>query len=109
MFFEYLVMFFVCVLLFTFIVTLACLPIIIANSRGISGNKKTAIVVLSLLGLFCGITWFVALILSVVWNGDGACCCAANLDSLEKLARLYKDKVISKSEYEKMKSKLIQE
>ncbi len=109
MFFEYLVMFFVCALLFTFVVALACLPIMIANARGVDGPRKTAIVALSILGIFCGVTWLAALILALVWRGECECCCGTNLDNLEKLSKLYKAKVITKAEYEKMKAKLIQE
>ncbi len=110
---EYLALFFVFVLLFAFVVALVCLPVVIANARGICGSRKTAIIVLSLLGLFCGVTWFAALILALLWGSEcGGCAgCATGdaLDNLEKLAKLYKDKVISKSEYERMKAKLIQE
>lgn len=101
--------------LFTFIIMFAlvmlciaiiCIPIMIANARGICGSEKTAIIVLSWLGIFFGITWIVALVLSIIWRGQ---CFAGsdNLDRLEKLSRLYKEKVISKDEFEKMKSKLL--
>ena len=84
-------------------VAIISVPIMIANARGISGGEKVAIIILS----FFGITWFVALILSLVWHGD--CLSGDNLDKLEKLSKLYKDKVITKSEYERMKSKLMRE
>ena len=54
-----------------------------------------------------GITWFAALILSLASHGDGNCSCGSRLDDLEKLAKLYKSKVISKTEYDKMKAKLL--
>ena len=88
-------------------VAIISIPIMIANSRGITGGEQVAIVVLSILGIFFGITWFVALILSLVWHGD--CLAGDNLDKLEKLSKLYKDKVITKTEYERMKSKLMRE
>ena len=88
-------------------VAIISVPIMIANARGISGGEKVAIIILSILGIFFGITWFVALILSLVWHGD--CLSGDNLDKLEKLSKLYKDKVITKSEYERIKSKLIRE
>lgn len=87
-------------------IAILCIPILIANARGICGSEKIAIIVLSWLGIFFGITWFVALILSLIWQGgciDGK----DNLDRLEKLSKLYKEKVITKEEYEKMKSRLL--
>lgn len=96
-------------LMFLFVMlclSIICIPIMIANVRGICGGEKTAIIVLSWMGVFFGITWIVALILSLVWRGD---CFEGidNLDRLEKLSRLYKDKAITKDEYEKLKSKLL--
>lgn len=96
-------------LMFLFVMlclSIICIPIMIANVRGICGGAKTAIIVLSWMGVFFGITWIVALILSLVWRGD---CFEGidNLDRLEKLSRLYKDKAITKDEYEKLKSKLL--
>lgn len=82
------------------------IPIMIANARGICGGERTAIIILSWLGIFFGVTWLVALILSLVWTGK----CAYgldNLDRLEKLSKLYKDKTITKAEFETMKSKLL--
>ena len=76
-------------------------------ARGIYGTEHTVIVVLSILGIFFGLTWFVALILSLVWGGE--CFTGDSLDKLEKLSRLYKDKVITKAEYERMKAKIMKE
>ena len=111
MFVDYMAVMFVFMLLFTFVVAFLCLPIMIANARGIRDSKKTAIVFLALMGALCGITWLVALILALVWRGAPACDCGASpdLDGLEKLAKLYKSRAITKSEYEKMKAKLIAE
>lgn len=87
-------------------VAIICIPIMIANARGICGGEKVAIVILSWLGIFFGVTWVVALILSLVWRGD--CVYGVdNLDRLEKLSRLYKEKVITKEEYETLKAKLL--
>lgn len=83
------------------------IPIMIANARGINGTEHTVIVVLSILGIFFGLTWFVALILALVWGGDNLSGDA--LDKLEKLSKLYKDKVITKAEYERMKSKIMKQ
>jgi uncharacterized membrane protein len=82
------------------------IPIMVANVRGIVGTEKTTIVVLSWLGILFGVTWVVALVLSLI----RPCTVTADsnsLDQLEKLAKLHKDKVISKSEYERMKAKII--
>lgn len=99
---EFLFFFMIIMLLIGFI----SIPIMIANARGICGGEKTTIIILSWLGIFFGVTWVVALVLSLIWNG--ACGIGyTNLDKLEKLSKLYKDKVISKSEYEAMKSKLL--
>ncbi len=98
---AFLIMFCIAVVCVAFL----AIPIMIANARGICGGEKTTIVVLSVLGIFFGLTWVVALILSLVWRGD--CLGGDALDKLEKLSKLYKDKVITKSEYEQMKSKLL--
>lgn len=100
---AFLIMFCIAVISVAFL----AIPVMIANARGICGTEKTIIVVLSILGIFFGLTWIVALVLSLVWRGD--CLGGDNLDKLEKLARLYKDKVITKAEYERMKSKLLNE
>jgi len=109
MFVEYLALFFMFMLLCAFICAVICIPVFIANARGICGSQRTIILVLSWLGIFFGVTWVVALVLSLVWHGDGVSCnsCGTRLDELEKLSKLYKAKVITKSEYEKMKSKLL--
>lgn len=99
--FAFLIMFSITVLFVAFL----SIPILIANARGICGVEHTTIVVLSILGVFFGITWLVALILSVVWRGE--CMVEEDLDRLEKAAKLYKSKAISKEEYEKIKSKLL--
>ncbi len=104
---EVIAAFFIMFLIATVAVAIISIPILIANARGICGGEKTAIVLLSILGVFFGITWFVALILSLVWHAE--CPAGDDLDKLEKLSKLYKDKVITKSEYERMKSKLLRE
>lgn len=81
------------------------MPVMIANERGVSGGDMTLIVIFSVLGIFFGFTWVCALVL--------AFCCGAesnrgdNLNKLATAARLYKAKAISKSEYEKLKKKLL--
>jgi len=110
MFIEYLALFLMFMLICAFVCAIICIPVMIANARGICGGQKTIIMVLSWLGIFFGVTWIVALVLSLAWHGDGTgYCCGGRLDDLEKLAKLYKSKVITKSEYEKMKAKLLKD
>lgn len=111
MFIEYLALFFMFMLLCAFVCAIICIPVMIANARGICGTQKTIILVLSWLGIFFGLTWFAALILSLAWRGNDQPCheCGNRLDELEKLAKLYKAKAITKTEFEKMKAKLIKD
>lgn len=103
---EFLIVFGIMFLLTMTLVGLLMIPIWIANARGICGGEKTTITILSWMGIFFGITWIVALILSLVWRGE----CGmreSNLDKLEKLARLYKNKSITREEYDEIKSRLL--
>lgn len=84
------------------------LPIVIAKSRGVSDDELTAISILSWLGLICGVTWIIALVLSLIyqpskWIDKDS----LNLDKLEKLHSLMKKKVISKKEYEEERKKIL--
>lgn len=103
---EFLLVFGIMLAMVMLTIGLICIPIIIANAHGISGGEKIAIIILSCMGIIFGITWFVALILSLVWTGDKSGL-IDNMDKLERLAKLYKDKVITKAEYEAAKAKLI--
>ena len=78
----------------------------IAKLRGISGGKMFTIALLSWFGIFFGLTWVVALILSLLWGYDTTDD-PDNLDKLEKLARLHKQGAITKKEFESMKAKLL--
>ncbi len=98
--------FFLFFMMIVLLIGLINIPIMIANSRGICGGEKITITILSWLGVFFGVTWVIALILSLLWRGECAVG-ATNLDKLEQVARLYRTKAITKSEYEKMKSKLL--
>lgn len=102
---------FVLILLCVFVCAVISIPVMIANARGICGNQKLIIITLSWFGIFFGVTWIVALILSLTWCGNdgGACACGCRLDELEKLARLYKAKTITKAEFDKMKAKLLKD
>lgn len=110
MFVEYLALFLMFMMVVAFICALIYIPIMIANARGICGTMRTAIIVLAWLGIFFGVTWFVALIMALVWDGDVTYIRGEdNLDKLAKLSKLYRDKAITKPEYEKLKKKLLQE
>ena len=103
---EFLIVFGIMFILGLIFVGFLLIPIWIANARGICGGEKTTISILSWMGIFFGITWIVALILSLVWRGE----CAmreTNLDKLEKVSKLYRNKSITREEYNEIKSKLL--
>lgn len=81
----------------------------IASSRGILGTRRMLIALLSWLGIFFGVTWIVALVLACVLPGDGCTCCGGcgDLDKLATASKLYKDKAITKSEFEEIKAKIL--
>lgn len=85
------------------------LPIIIAKNRGITGEELSTITILSWVSLIIGITWIVALVLSLVYkpqkwiDKDDK----HDLNQLEKLYSLKKKGIISKAEYEKEKQKIL--
>ena len=103
---EFLIVFGIMFLLGLILIGILMIPIWIANARGSCGGEKTTITILSWVGIFFGVTWVVALVLSLVWRGE----CGmreSNLDKLEKLSRLYKNKSITREEYNEIKSRLL--
>lgn len=103
---EFLMVFGVMFILGLILVGFLMIPILIANARGICGGEKTTITILSWMGIFFGVTWIIAIVLSLVWRGE----CGmreSNLDKLEKLSRLYHNKSISREEYNEIKSRLL--
>jgi hypothetical protein len=79
----------------------------VAVLRGITGSELSAIRILAWCGLLFGITWVVALILSLVWKPGDWVAKDTNLDKLEKLHKLLKSGAITKSEFDREKKKLI--
>lgn len=96
-----------------FFILIIRIPIIIAKGRGITGSDMTTIAVLSWFGIFFGLTWVIALVLSLVWGGslsikiENAEQGGETLDKLEKLHRLKKSGAITKKEFEAQKKKLL--
>jgi hypothetical protein len=104
--------FFVFFMLIAFVaifLLLVQVPIMIARNRGISGSELTTIVVLSWCGIFFGITWVVALVLSLMWQpenlvGKGQ---GDDVAKLEKLHKLKKDGAITQKEFDAEKKKIL--
>ena len=91
-------------------------PIYIAKHRGITDGELTTIKILSWCGLLLLITWFIALILSLIkkkkkWitdkNLEKPTTDISRLEALEKLHNLYNSNVLTKQEYEKKKKELL--
>lgn len=91
-------------------ILLAFVPISIAESRGIKGQSLTIIKVLSWLGLLLGITWFVALIMSLVCEANSNHSSISNLtdlEMLEKLAKLKDIGAITDAEFNQKKQEIL--
>ncbi|NMA32438.1 MAG: SHOCT domain-containing protein [Alphaproteobacteria bacterium] len=107
----------IAVLCIVFLIFLIQIPIFIAKGRGLSGTDITTIIVLSWCGLFLGITWFVALIFSLIWAPkaiiDGCETCGNIIkqqdaaDQIEKLYKLQKRGIITKKEFDAEKKKIL--
>ncbi len=96
-------------------------PIRIAKSRGVSGSELTTISILSWCGiLFVGFTWFIAIVLALIWQPkdwiDKSKAIpekeknANKLDSLEmleKLGNLKEKGIITEQEFKKEKNKIM--
>ncbi len=110
------------ILIIYFIITvliyylLVQVPIKIAESRGISGGELNTIKTLSWCGIFIGITWIIAIILSLVWQPanwvekktpNEKIIPQNNLDVLERLSVLKEKGIISEQEFQKEKDKIL--
>ncbi|MCL2758023.1 MAG: SHOCT domain-containing protein [Alphaproteobacteria bacterium] len=89
------------------------IPIIIAKNRGITDSNLTTIAVLSWFGLFFGITWVIALVLSLVWQGNlventgqgDTGNTSNNMARIAELHKLKKSGAITQKEFETAKKK----
>ncbi len=88
------------------------IPVMIAKNRGITGSELSTISILSWLSILLGITWFIALILALVyqpknWVGKDEDMSETDLNKLDKLYELKRKGVISDTEYECEKSNIL--
>ena len=109
---EVAVILFIFILILLLIIFMIEVPIMIAKSRGISGSELTTITLLSWFSLLIGITWFIALILSLVyhpknWVDKDQGSTNLNLEALEKLHELRQKGVLSEADYKREKAKLM--
>ena len=91
-------------------------PIKIAENRGISGGELNTIKTLSWCGILIGITWIIAIILSLVWQPTNwvekktpneKIILQGNIDVLERLSVLKEKGGISEQEFKKEKDKIL--
>lgn len=91
-------------------------PIMIAKNRGISGSELSTISILSWCSLIVGITWIIAIILSLVWKPNNwvekktpseTIMPKDNLETLEKLSALKDKGIITDAEFKKEKQKIM--
>lgn len=99
------------ILLIAFVIFLIRIPIMIAQRRGIGGRNLGIISLLSWLGIFLGITWVAALVLSLAWNGDTAGHADKDdkFNDLEKLHKLKKSGAITEQEFKAHKKKILED
>lgn len=105
-----LLMFLVFIFVIIGIIYLIRLPIIIAKKRGVAGADLATISILSWLGLVIGITWVVALVLSLVYNTSVQIKQEKRFisaDELEKLYTLKQQGVLSQAEFDSYKQRVL--
>lgn len=94
------------------------IPITIAKNRGVKDSELTTITILSWGGLLLGITWFIALALSLIYQPkkwtDGTNSSEKpqipstdNVEKLLKLNELKEKGIITQEEFEKQKKNLL--
>lgn len=100
------------------LVMLVCLlqiPGAIAEYRGIKDPELTTISILGWFGVLLGVTWFIALVLSLIYQPkkwvDGADAVektrSEDMDLLLKLKELQEKGIITQEEFEKHKEKIL--
>lgn len=95
-------------------------PVMIAKTRGISGSELSTIDILSWVGVFFGITWLIALVLSLVYQpvkwvdkDESKAPDTINkidisdTDRLEKLYSLKEKGVLTEEEFNKQKKNIL--
>jgi CBS domain containing-hemolysin-like protein len=96
--------------LFTLIFVLR-IPIIIAKRRGLKESDINVIALLSWISLLVGITWIIALIISLVYQPPQySIKKQSSLDDLDELSKLFELKeegLLSQEEFEKAKKRLL--
>ncbi len=100
----------VAILVIALIVFIITIPAKIARARGISGSELTTISLLCWVSLLVGLTWFIALILALVWqptNWVEKDEHVTDYDALEKLHSLKERGILSEDEYKKERAKII--
>lgn len=80
------------------------LPINIAKYRGIADSKLSTIKLLIWFSLLLGITWFIALVMSLVYERHNN---ELDINQLSKLNDLKKDGIISEDDFNRKKNELL--
>lgn len=86
------------------------IPVIISKNRGLDKDQRTGILCCTILGIFFFPVWIVGIILACVLKPkviEGKKDDDTDLERLEKLHRLYKNKIITKAEYDKQRKKIM--
>lgn len=107
-----------CILILFLFILLIRVPIMIAKARHVSGGELTTVAVLSWCGIFLGITWFIALILALVYQpsnwvnkeespADMTKVENRNLDDLDKLYQLKEKGALTEAEFQTQKNKIL--
>lgn len=111
----------IAVLCIVFLIFLIQIPIYIARGRCLSKTDITTITILSWCGLIFGITWFVALVLSLVWQSGVAqvqecktcgkthnkLATGSAADQIEKLHKLKRRGIITQKEFDIEKKRIL--
>jgi len=82
------------------------IPIMIAQIRGISEADTSVVAVLSWLGLLFGVTWIIALVLSLVYKPEKSRH-FSDIEKLQTLHSLKKAGAISQKEFDAEKKKIL--